>query len=295
MQNESDSPIIAIDGGGTRCRVALLQGGACTVVESGSANIMTDFDRGTSEILLAVDQAFDSARLSKNKIRSAPAFVGLAGMTDPEMARRLQATLPFEHVCIRDDRPAALRGALRDTDGFLAHCGTGSFFMSRAGGRARGVGGWGPIISDHSSAQWIGRHALTRTVDAADGIEDHSPLTRELMGSYGSCARIARFASEASPSEFGDLAPLVTEHAKNGDKNALQLMQMGADQIVSILTRLGWVNGAPICLTGGIGPVYSEFLPPGMQIELTEPLGTPLDGAISLAQEFRREVARERC
>ena len=64
---------------------------------------------------------------------------------------------------------------------------------------------------------------------------------------------------------------------------AVDLMQDGADAISTVLRKIGWHSGLRICLTGGIGPEYASYLPEDVQEALSDPLGTPIEGAISLA------------
>ncbi|MYK32530.1 MAG: ATPase, partial [Boseongicola sp. SB0670_bin_30] len=125
------SPVIAIDGGGTQCRLALNDGKSIVAVETGSANVSTDFDGALNEISSGLGSLAERAGLKLESLSRIPAFVGLAGMTGEAVSERLRTALPFTHVRIEDDRAAALRGALGRADGAIAHCGTGSFFAAQ--------------------------------------------------------------------------------------------------------------------------------------------------------------------
>ena len=284
------SGILAIDGGGTRCRLAYSDGESLVSVESGSANVSTDFDGAVSAIEAGLHLLAE--RLSKpvSHLVSYPVFAGLAGVTGPSIAARLRSALPFKTVKIDDDRPSAVRGALGKNDGVLAHAGTGSFYAAQLGGNLRLSGGWGPILGDEASAQWVGRAALREALESADGRQPSSPLSEHLMSKFDGTAGIVSFAGKARPTDFGNLAVLVTDYAERGDVLAHRVMQQGADEIARSLTALGWTLSQAICVTGGIGPNYVTYLPEGMQDCVVEPAGTPLDGAISLAHDFAREV-----
>ncbi|MEO1308796.1 MAG: BadF/BadG/BcrA/BcrD ATPase family protein, partial [Pseudomonadota bacterium] len=282
------NPILAIDGGGTRCRIACADGEEVVSVETGSANVSTDFDGSVEEILKGIEQLGRRLGQSVDALCHRPAFVGLAGVTGPEIAGRLERALPFTQVQIRDDRPAALRGALTDADGFLVHCGTGSFLGAQTDGQQRFVGGWGPVLGDEASAQWVGRTALGATLESVDQIRPQSPLAERLLSELEGAAGIVRFASKAEPAEFGKLARLVTEADAQGDVVASDVMRAGAGKIADTLHLMGWQPGLPICLTGGIGPYYERHLPDDMRENIEAPKGTPLDGAIALAFEFAR-------
>jgi glucosamine kinase len=287
-------PILAVDGGGTRCRIALKSGQDTTVVETGSANVSSDFNRAVAEISTGLATLAERASLPLERLAAIPAYIGLAGVTGAQMAERLSRALPFDRVRIEDDRPAALRGALGEAEGIVAHCGTGSFVAAQIGDQRRIVGGWGPVLGDPASAQWVGRHALTYTLDAADGLAPDTGMARHFLSTLGGTAGIVAFATTARPTDFGALAPVVTEHAKAGDALAIALMDDAAGRLIRIMSQMGWAPGRTICLTGGIGPCYGAHLPERMQQDLKPPLGEPLVGALSLAQDFAKEVTLER-
>ncbi len=289
MIDSIEMSVLAIDGGGTRCRIAYSDGKAITSVETGSANVSTDFDGSVREILSGIDAL--SAKLEA-QLNDQPTFVGLAGVTGPQIADRLRAALPFRKIRIEDDRPAALRGALGDRNGVVAHCGTGSFFGSRIDGQTRLFGGWGPALGDEASAQWISRLALSATLQAVDGRAPMSAMAETFIERFGGVPGLVQFAGAANPKDFGALAPLVTEMAHDGDRLAIQVLQAGADEIARSLPLIGWTPGLAICLTGGIGPHFASYLPNEMRAEVVLPKGEPLVGALALALELAEETAR---
>jgi len=291
MMKSHTTPVLAIDGGGTRCRIALRGVGNFTRVETGSANVSTNFEAAVREILSGLTQLAKESGVAMQRLCSIPAYAGLAGVTGAAIAGRVAAALPLQHIRVEDDRPSALRGAVGAGDGFVAHCGTGSFVAARVDGIVRLAGGWGSVLGDPSSAQWVGRQALARTLVIADGLADASELSASMMDRFGGTAGIVAFAASASPAEFGGLAPAVSKAAANGDMLALSVMQDAAFEMAGTLRKMGWQEGLPICLTGGIGPFYSAYLPADMQAFLAPKQGEPMDGALSLAEDFSREVA----
>ncbi|WP_432448383.1 BadF/BadG/BcrA/BcrD ATPase family protein [Aliiroseovarius marinus] len=290
MTTHTTSPVLAIDGGGTRCRLALRDRQEDAIVELGSANVTTDFDAGISELIRGLDQLAARTGLSLAALSKFPAYVGLAGVAGEAIADRAAKALPFEHILVEDDRPSALVGALGAKDGIVAHCGTGSFLAAQSDGRRRFAGGWGPVLGDPASAQWVGRRGLTMTLNAVDGICDHSALSRYFLDRFSGAAGIVAFAATARPSEFGALAPQVTAHAEDKDRLARKVMQEAGDSIADALPVLGWLPGMTICLTGGIAPHYAPYLPDTMQSCIAAPLGSPLSGALALAQAFSEEI-----
>jgi len=291
MSDSLSNTFIAIDGGGTHCRLALSDGVKQVTVEAGSANVTTDFEGALHQIMSGLSRLTECAKLPIERLESIPAFVGLAGVSGPATARRLNDALPFRHMRIEDDRPAALRGALGLDDGAIAHCGTGSFFAAQFNGVQRYAGGWGPVLGDEASAQSIGKAALRLTLESVDGRRCSTALSEKLLAKFQGSEGVVQFAGTASPSDLGALAPLVTKQASDADAIAEAIMRDAAGDIACILPQLGWCEGKSICLTGGLGRHYSPYMPAMMQRDIITPVGEPIAGALALAAELAQEVA----
>lgn len=291
MKEDDNMPIVAIDGGGTRCRLAVRNGASPDViVETGAANVSTDFDGAVLQIKNGLRELGRISGIPESELHRYSAFAGLAGVTGSETANRIRSVLPFKHLHIEDDRPAALRGALGSNDGIVVHCGTGSFFAAQKSEQMRFLGGWGAALADEASAQWVGRKALRITLDRVDGRYPPSAMSEQLLSEMGGTPGIDRFASRAKPRDFGALAPKVTKAAVENDPLALRVMYAAVGEISDVLPDLGWTPGLALCLTGGIAPHYADYLPPEMRECIVAPKGEPLDGAIELATKFSREA-----
>ncbi len=284
--SSSASPVIAIDGGGTRCRFALAQPGQRILVEAGPANATSDFRATIDCMMSGLTALANEANVSVDSLYNLPAFVGLAGVKSRETIDRLTQALPLTQPFYAEDRLAAVRGAIGTQNGFLVHCGTGSFFAVQMDAHQRFAGGWGSVLGDEASAQWVGRQALILTLQHVDGFLPASTLAQELLARFEGTDGILNFASQATPDQFGSLAPMVTEQARSGDVIGKQVMQTAASYIATGLDQMGWTTDMPICFSGGIGPECTAYLPSEKQAAIIEPRGTPIDGAIELAFEF---------
>ena len=291
MLDVTPDSVIAVDGGGTRCRIALATPAGSHIAEVGGANISTDFDAAVAESTRGITRLAAESGASEDQLVRLPAYLGIAGSTGPALAAKLAKALPLDRAKIEDDRAAALIGALGSRDGAIAHCGTGSFLAARTDGVMRLAGGWGPVLGDEASAQWVGRKSLAATLSALDHLAPRTPLVDDMLDHFGSCESIVAFAAEASPAEFGALAQWTTKSAEDGDTIAVSVLSEAADHIARALPRLGWTPGMALCLTGGIGPHYRRHLPANFRSSLADPIGSPLDGAIELAREYSRELA----
>lgn len=279
--------VLAVDGGGTRCRMALCSGGSGRwVVELGAANVTSDFSGAALRIREGLSALAEQAGCAPETLYDVPAYLGLAGVTGPEMAARFGAALPLQRVQIADDRQIALQGALDVRHGALAHCGTGSFFAAQGSEGVRFSGGWGLILGDEASAAWLGRLALNRTLAMVDALVPGSDLLSGLLADFHDSAGIVAFAATANPMEFGQLARRVTAAATAGDTAAQALMRQGAQHVATTVQALGWQLDQPLCLTGGLCALYTPYLPEAMSQAVVAPLASPLEGAIALARHY---------
>lgn len=287
MPEISTTMAIGLDGGGTKCRLRLWRADAPAVtVTGGAANVTSDFDGAIGEIRRLFDALARTSGVPLHDLFDLPAYLGLAGVMGEAMAKRVAAELPLTRVRVEDDRKAAVTGALGPQDGALAHCGTGSFLALKRRGRIDFAGGWGALLGDEASAQWVGRKALGAALRVADGRADASDLTAQIMDRFAATDRIVAFAATATPADFGAIAPMVTAAAAEGDPVARQILQVGADDIAQGLHAMGWKDGSPVCLTGGTGPAYADYLPAGMRASLRVRSGEPIDGAVALARDL---------
>jgi len=282
---------IAVDGGGTHCRLALINGDRVEFVVSGAANASSNFSDSVESITSGLRALAERTHSSLDMFGELPAYVGLAGVIDDRIAQKMRCALPFKNASVHDDRMAALRGALSTKNGVLAHCGTGSFFGIQKNGTHKLAGGWGPVLEDVASSNWIGVRALRRVLYAEDGLEDGSRLTKYLLDQYGGASDLVRFAASATATDFGQIAKDVTRFAEQQDPVAVRTLSDGANRIADMLNKFGWVARDTICLTGGLGPHYQPYLPVCMQPYIQTPIGQPLDGAVALAREYATRLA----
>jgi glucosamine kinase len=234
------------------------------------------------------------AGLSCGQISDASIHLGLAGVMGPEKVERVadavRSFLPAGRITVSDDRVTTLIGALGGQDGAVAAIGTGSFLGRSAAGSTHLIGGWGFSLGDNASGAWLGSRLLRALVLAVDGIGPQTPFMREVLADYGNDPiALVAFASTAQPADFATLAPRIIAAAANGDTVAKHLMRSGADYIANGLRALGWTPAEPLCLTGGIGPHYANWVVPEAAAAVVPAKGTALDGAMTLAAQ--RSVA----
>mgnify|MGYP002628256491 CR=1 FL=1 len=281
-----DHLLIGVDGGGTGCRVRIADKSLTSLAESkgGPANVTSDRRAALANITTTIAAAADLAGISPDRLLDATVHLGLAGVMSETIAEQVAQALPYAYLTVTDDRPTTLAGALAGQDGFLIAAGTGSFIAALQDGTTSCVGGWGYQLSDQASAAWLGRRLLEHVLLCHDGLIPHSDLTRSAFIRFNSNPNdIILFGTNATPGDFGLLAPLVVEAQRAGDAVGGSIMKEGLAYLTSALGTLGFHPGARLCLTGGVGQHYATQFPKEVQDGIITASGNALDGAIRLA------------
>lgn len=288
---ESFPYLIAVDGGGTRCRFAMTAPAGLLQVTLGSANVFSNRDSAIHTLNAGLSELMEQAALPQSALANIPVYAGLAGVTDAQAASEVANQLPSRVVEVEDDRRSAVVGALGSKNGCLIGVGTGSFLARQVDGQISFIGGYGPVIGDEASGHWLGKQLLRSVLLAMDGIRPHSPLTQDISARFNDDpAKIVAFSGTARQAEVADFAPDIVSAAKAGDPAGQELMQKGADYLGGGIRALGYSGGDPICAIGGVAAYYQDYLPAEMAAALTEPEGTAIDGALQLARRLAKRA-----
>ncbi|BDW85491.1 BadF/BadG/BcrA/BcrD ATPase family protein [Roseicyclus marinus] len=271
---------IGIDGGGTGCRVALsVDGGTPVETRGGPANIVSDPAGAEAAIRLALTEALSAHGLGLDAMPHARVCAGLAGGRLPGAADAFATRLPFLAYVV-DDSVTALEGALEGADGTLASLGTGSFFIRKAGGVTRHIGGWGFRLGDEGSAAWAGRMALSLALRVADGRLPPDPLAEALVTACP--PHPVLWTATATPGDFAQLVRIVMAHPQS--PIAVRVRDAILAALEEGLADLGHQPGAALVVTGGLGEMLVPMLPHRLTSGLRPAIGRPLDGALRLAR-----------
>ena len=283
------SYLIGVDGGGTGCRVVVANeaGDVLGRAKGGPANIATNLTKSRENILGAVNDAFAVAGLDTAEIQSSTAVLGLAGSNLGDYRAQLEPTLPFARADIISDAETTLVGAIGEADGCIAAIGTGSVYGRRDEYGFTQLGGWGFLLGDDGSGARLGRDFLHLAILAYDGLQPHSPLTREILDEYnGSPRDLIELAMKFTPRDFGQFAPRIVKASKTGDENAEALMAKHTEIVRKSIDAIGFDPNKDFCMLGGLGPIYLDRLDDKYQNASHPPIGNALDGAVILAKQL---------
>jgi glucosamine kinase len=278
---ERNGLLVGIDGGGSTCRAAVRAGAETRHFTAGPANVTSDFEGAIGTIAELVARAAGAA-----PIRAL--HLGLAGVTGRAMAERVEGALaarfPGPVIRATGDQVTTLAGALGARAGAVAGIGTGSFVIRQSPAGIRHVGGRGLVLGDQASGAWLGLRLMQEVALIHDRLRFATGLGRAVSARHGDdIARMIAFARDARPADFALLAPEVVAAASEGDALGADLMCEGASYLVRAFAAVGLAAGEALCLTGGLGPAYADWLPEDLRSRLVTPLGSALDGALYLA------------
>lgn len=287
--------ILGIDGGGTSCRAAVARPDGVILGrgKSGAANILTDPNNAIISITEAAKAAYRDAGLDEAGVNGASAFLGLAGTNVGDLTRYVHDRLPFRHTAIDSDGLIALQGAIGDEDGAVAILGTGSIYMGRKDGTVRYIGGWGFTVGDLGGGARLGHALLQEALLAHDGVHPLTPVTDAIIEEFKHDPRgIVEFARLSKPGDFGRFAPLLFDHARQGDTQAIAIVKTGAASVNESLDAIMSLAGAPrLCLLGGLAPLYPQWLSEKHRSILIEAEADALTGAVALAAKGYKDRA----
>jgi len=291
----SESLLLGVDGGGTRCRARLCapSGSRLGEAAAGPANIRLGLDVSFAAVLEATQACLAQAGLSSRDLPRITACLALAGASEPtDLAAAQQRKLPFGRAKITSDAHAACVGAHGGRDGGVVVVGTGTIGWAEHKNHQYRVGGWGLNVSDEGSGAWMGRELLRQALWAHDGRIETTALLRRAFEQFQSDPHaIVRWASGASPREFGALAPLVIEQARAGDMVAIAILRAAAAHVDALAARLMALGVERIALVGGLAEHMRSWLSDGTRARLIPAAGDALDGALQLARAAAESAA----
>ena len=276
---------IGVDGGGSGCRVAIMdrEGSTLGQAVSGPANVATNFETTFSNIMSGIHNAAAAAEIEMGQLSDSAVVLGLAGANVGNHAHALESRLPFTAAKVVSDALISLDGALGGLDGTGAMIGTGSVFASRMGTDFRMLGGWGFQVGDQAGGARMGRSLLQETLLAHDNIRSATALTSAVLARFGGAAQMTEFARSHGPNDYAALAPMVLDAAKARDEVALKIIADACAYIVKAVNAVSFSPSLPVTMIGGLSNSLAHFLPAELASRLIPATGNALDGAKRLA------------
>ncbi len=283
---------IGADGGGTKTKIQVedQKGNILGVGRSGPGNIRTSVKNSWNSIMTGLHEALDQAGLKLDDPGYAfHAGFGLAGYEVPEAIREfLNCPHPFKTIVLESDAIIACLGAHAGEDGSIIIVGTGVHGCAVYQEDIIHVGGWGFPHGDEGGGAWLGMEVVRLTLRSVDGRAHVTPVCEAVLNKFGGVTELVTWAVQATPGDFGTLAPLVIEYAGKNDAHAVLLLESAAAEIDLVAQALeNAVDDARLNLSlfGGIAPHIKNRLSPGVQKRLVDRQFDATRGAIFLIRQ----------
>jgi N-acetylglucosamine kinase-like BadF-type ATPase len=253
---------LGIDAGGTQTTCAIGNGQIALGRSHGAACKFSKVgEKQAREVLQSlIKECCRAAGIKAEEIsHTCMGLAGISGQKVTESMRTLLSDIVPGDIKVTGDMTIALEAAFGDSPGVIVIAGTGSiaFGRNQRGDTAR-AGGWGPIISDEGSGEWIGRQAIAQAMRSHD--EGASTrLISEVLEIWRVATRdeIATRANASPPPDFAQLFPAVLKSAAAHDslsKEILTSAGMELARLARIVLRKLWLGPAEVNVrvSGGV-------------------------------------------
>lgn len=240
-------PLLAIDGGGTKCLVVFMdamgntlgqgKAGSCNYQGIGRDAVVLELISGIQEAIVDLGKGA-GVSVNDSEIEIECAVFGLAGL-DTAYDRQIimgmvqevleHLHIQVKHLVVENDGFAALLGATAGQPGILVIAGTGSivFGINERGETSR-AGGWGHRVGDEGSGYWIGKQAVKAILKAHDGRGEATRLGEWIFPHLGMSDAEDLFnwvySSDYSVEKLGELSRLVSLASSAGDQEAVNIL-----------------------------------------------------------------------
>lgn len=287
------SVIVAVDGGGSRCRLAAFN-------QSGDLLARVNVSSPAS-LSLAPQAAWHSiaqglsklaAKLNKESSwKPDLLMMGLAGAHRQSRKDIIIQLIPQAiNYRLVSDSHAQLVGASGGEPGVCLAVGTGSILhWLDSEARFGMAGGWGYPVGDQGSGAWLGMQALQYYVWHLDGRHVESAFFETLADRVGTdVTDIQHWTTHSNSSVLAQLAPIVFEHAANGDTLAQSIVKEAVRHCISLVTIAP--DDLPVYVVGGVGEQLRSLLEHELQGRLHKAKGDAIHGLWQLSQPYNGTI-----
>ena len=295
---------MGVDGGGTRTRVALVDGTGRECARVEGPPTLVDPGNPNATIGVIADLCREVALEGGADLPVAGLWAGIAGAgTEPTMGvveEALRDAGLSSRTAVGADAEATFHDAFPSGPGILLISGTGSIALGRKldGSRVR-VGGWGAHLGDEGSGYRIGMSALRALAQGEDGRGVSTDLRDPVLKALGvgRPPDLIKWMATARKADVASLVPLICEVAEAGDRTATRVIDKAVDELVghvrTLVRRLEPGPSTPeVALAGGLieedGPLRSRLIRAieGLPCRLQDRALDGARGACSLAMHL---------
>ncbi|MBO7250478.1 MAG: XRE family transcriptional regulator [Clostridia bacterium] len=263
LTSESDTLVLGIDGGGTKCEfaVATLDG---TVLRSFKKSGCNPNDIGFDASFEIISQGIHDMLLEFPSIRAV--FCGVSGIASGNYAARMLDALKSKYPTLKFkvQNDSANLFALDDESDMAVISGTGSVVFVKNGEEIIRIGGWGHLFDDAGSAYNIGRDGVVVALSEEDSFATPGIITKKLKEKLNvstAWGAISSLYKEGKPF-IASLAEVVFEAYREGDPQAIQIIDKNAKRLAEMLNLGVSIHKAKprAIASGGIFEHYTDIM-----------------------------------
>lgn len=254
--NESEWPLIAIDGGGTKTEFALFTPHGeviARVVKGGSNPNSIGVEAATRVLKSGIDE------LLKNAGQIGGIFAGVAGCGVPDMGKVIGAFLKKQYPAYKSRVESDIHNIINLTEHngkcIAAITGTGSAVFGWDGECLHRVGGWGYLFDNAGSGYDIGRDAIAYTLECESGVLPYTALSRLIEEKAGGAlsGRLSELYS-AGTGAIASYSREVFKAAAMGDTVAEGIIEKTAYRLASLVNHIHktYDTGDVAIISGGL-------------------------------------------
>lgn len=230
-------------------------------------------------------------------------FVAVPGFgqypeTEEFVLTTIEETLESKDFEVGNDCLNAWAGSLDAKEGINLILGTGSIGYGRDDkGNSAICGGWGPILGDEASGFYIGKKILNYFTKMSDGRMEKTYLYDLVKKDLGlkEDLDIVTKASKMQRDEIGALGKILQLAIEKNDPVAFEIVDDVAKEaslvINTLIKDLSFDSKIKVSYSGGVynlGDVLLQKIKSYVNedIDLVEPLYSPVEGSLILAKKF---------
>ena len=245
LRPENETLYLGIDGGGTKTEFALVQPNGTVlkrITKQGCNPNDIGFDKTKSILIEGIQEIL----LQFASIKGI--FCGIAGAGsnhyDEKLSSALKQKFPKINIDVKTDSFNLFYS--NDDADMVVISGTGSVVFVKDNENYIRLGGWGHLLDNGGSAYDIGKAALQLALHEEDSKLPPSNLTKKLYQELNISSvweHISKIYTEGKP-YIASLAKIVFNAYRNGDKNALEIIDNNAKALAELLNKGVHLYGA---------------------------------------------------
>ncbi len=262
--------IIGMDGGGTKthCIITNIAGEILYECNGGASNFLVQGTSPVSNTLLnLIENCTNHLQINISDIQSV--LLGTTGAGRRVDAEKLEndfntflksKDIHLNNFRVESDARVALEGAFSGNPGSILIAGTGSIMFGKdSKGNIYRVGGFGRFLGDEGSGFVIGRKGLVAVSKAFDGRGEETLLTKLAYEKFNiDSPEVLITEIYKNNFDIASAARIVIEAADEGDKAALNIIEVESDELALHIKAMKNKINEPVLNVSFIGGIISN-------------------------------------